>query len=353
MNAKDGILVTVTIKDVAKKANVAPSTVSRVIANNSTISTKTKEKVRAVMEELGYYPNVNARNLVNNHTNVIGVIMPSATYAPFHNPFFPEVLRGITTQANEQRYGLYLSTSQTDLDILEEVKEMVYSRRVDGIILLYSTIADPVIDFLLDKSFPFVVVGQPPEQLKEKVFFVNNDNVKAAKMVTEYLLLLKHKRIAFVGGRRDAFVTIDRKNGYIEALETSAIQIDESLMVYHDEIFEGGEKAVIELMSQKNPPSAMIVTDDLMALGVLRMLFSMNVSVPDNMSVVSFNNVLMSKLSTPPLTTLDIHIHELGYKAAQMLRQCILDPKASPTSHIVDHHLIRRATSRAHKEIST
>lgn len=97
--------MTITIKDVAKRANVAPSTVSRVIANNPNISMKTKEKVRSVMEELGYYPNVNARNLVNNRTNVIGVIMPSASYAPFQNPFFPEVLRGITAEANEKDMG--------------------------------------------------------------------------------------------------------------------------------------------------------------------------------------------------------------------------------------------------------
>jgi DNA-binding LacI/PurR family transcriptional regulator len=342
--------MTITIKDVAKRANVAPSTVSRVIANNPNISMRTKEKVRSVMEELGYYPNVNARNLVNNRTNVIGVIMPSASYAPFQNPFFPEVLRGITAEANEKRYGLYLSTSQTEEAILDEVKDMVHSRRVDGLILLYSTIDDPVIDFLLEKSFPFVIVGQPAAQLRESVSFVNNDNVKAAKMMTEYLLLLKHKRIAFIGGRSDAFVTIDRKSGYCEALEAAGIELDESLMVYHDEIFEGGEKAVIELMSRKTPPSAMIVTDDLMALGVLRMLFSMNISVPDDMSVVSFNNVLMSKLSTPPLTTLDIRIFELGYKAAQMVRQRILDPETPPKGLIVDHHLIRRATSKTYVE---
>ena len=335
----------VTIKDVAKKANVAPSTVSRVIANNPKISAKTKAKVQAVMEELGYYPNVNARNLVNNRTNVVGIIMPSVSYAPFQNPFFPEVLRGITAQANEKKYGLYLSTAQTDKGILEEVIEMYYTRRVDGMILLYSTVSDPIIEFLLDKAFPFVVVGQPPEALSGQVSYVNNDNVKAAKMVTEYLLLLKHERIAFVGGREEAYVTLDRKKGYIEALEEAGMTPDDSYIVHHDEIFEGGEQAVIELMSRKHPPTAMIVMDDLMALGVLRMLFNMNISVPNEVSIVSFNNVLMAELATPPLTTLDIHIHELGYRAAELLQKRIADPEAPAEKRIISHKLIRRETS--------
>lgn len=341
--------MTNTIKDVAKKAGVAPSTVSRVIADSPKISAKTKMRVRAVMEEIGYYPNVHARNLVNKRTNVVGVIMPSASYAPFHNPFFPEVLRGITAQANEGKYGLYLSTGQTESDILEEVKEMVHSRRVDGIILLYSTKADTVIPFLLEENFPFVVVGRPPELLEDTVSYVNNDNIKAAKMVTEYLLLLKHEKIGFIGGREDAYVTLDHKEGYYQALSEAGVSVNEQYLVYHDEVFEGGEQAVIELMAKQDPPSAIIVADDLMALGVLRMLQSMSYDVPKDVSVISFNNVLMSELANPPLTTLDIHIYELGFQAAELLREHIQTPDLPAAARVVGHKLVRRSTTKAYR----
>ncbi|MED4128564.1 LacI family DNA-binding transcriptional regulator [Shouchella miscanthi] len=334
-----------TIKDVAKLAGVAPSTVSRVIADSPKISKRTKERVKEIMDELGYYPNVHARNLVNKETNVIGVIMPSASYAPFQNPFFPEVLRGITAQANKDKYGLYLSTGQTEEGIMEEVKEMVYSRRVDGIILLYSTTSDPVIPFLLREKFPFVVIGRPPEDYKDVVSYVNNDNVKAAKMLTEYVLLLKHERIGFIGGRKDAYVTLDHKHGYEQALETAGIEVNPMYFVYHDEVFEGGEQAVIELMAQATPPTALVVADDLMALGVLRMLTSMGYRVPEDISVVSFNNVLMSELSAPPLTTMDIFIYELGFQAATLVRKQIAAPPLAAQARIVGHKLVRRSST--------
>ncbi|MFS0785606.1 LacI family DNA-binding transcriptional regulator [Shouchella sp. 1P09AA] len=334
-----------TIKDVAKLAGVAPSTVSRVIADSPKISRKTKERVREVMDELGYYPNVHARNLVNKATNVIGIIMPSASYAPFQNPFFPEVLRGITAQANEDKYGLYFSTGQTEEDILEEVKEMVHSRRVDGIILLYSTTNDPIIPFLLKEKCPFVVIGRPSEQYEHVVSYVNNDNVKAARTITEYVLLLRHERIGFIGGRKDAYVTLDHKEGFEQALQAAGIEINPTYIVYHDEIFDGGEQAVIELMAQKTPPTAVVVADDLMALGVLRMLTSMGYRVPEDISVVSFNNVLMSELSAPPLTTMDIYIYELGFQAASLVREQIASPLMEAQARIVGHKLVRRSST--------
>ncbi|WP_059105581.1 LacI family DNA-binding transcriptional regulator [Shouchella shacheensis] len=332
----------ITIKDVAKKANVAPSTVSRVIANSTRISSKTKENVRAAMSELGYHPNFNARNLVNQSTNMLGVVIPSASQTAFHNPFFPEVLRGITAKAHEEKYGLYVSTGQTDREIFAEVKEMVQSKRVDGVVLLYSKTDDPLVPFLIQESFPFVVVGRPPEPLLTEVSYVNNDNVKAAKLVTEYLLLLGHQDIGFIGGQKEAFVTLDHKTGYAKALEQAGVPLTEDYLVYYEELIEGGQQAVIELMALEKPPTSLVVADDLMALGVLRMLAEMGISVPGEVSVISFNNVMVSELASPPLTTLDIHIYQLGYKATELLKERIVDPQSPATSAVVGHTLVKR-----------
>ncbi|WP_078552527.1 LacI family DNA-binding transcriptional regulator [Bacillus alkalicellulosilyticus] len=338
--------MSITIKDVAKLANVAPSTVSRVIANSSRISQKTKERVREAMEELGYHPNFNARSLANKSTNTLGVIMPNSAKVAFQNPFFPEVIRGITVKSHQEKYGLYLSTGQTEEEILDEVMQMVYSRRVDGILLLYSRVNDKVMPFLIEQDFPFVLIGRPYNGDGSKVTFVNNDNHKAAKTVTEYLILLGHKKIGFIGGSMDYVVTLDHMSGYKQALENANIPIKEEFIVHHAEVKEGGQDAIIELMALEERPTALVVADDIMSFGVLRMLEDMGVKVPDDISLVSFNNVMISELSSPPMTTVDIHINDLGFKATELLIDKIKHPQEDSKQVIVPHNLIKRQTCK-------
>ncbi|WP_091584871.1 LacI family DNA-binding transcriptional regulator [Alteribacillus bidgolensis] len=336
----------VTIKDVAKKANVAASTVSRVIANSNRISHATKIRVREAMEELGYHPNFHARSLANKSTKTIGIIMPSSAKVAFQNPFFPEVIRGISTKAYQKGYGLYLSTGQTEEERFEEVVQMVEEQRVDGIVLLYSRKNGLIMPYLMKKNFPFVLIGRPYDLPDEEVTHVNNDNFKAAKMVTEYLSLLGHRQIAFIGGNMEYVVTIDHMKGYKKALEQAGIEVNDSYIVYHDELEEGGQEAVIELMSLQERPTALVVADDLMAFGVLRMLSDMGVNVPDELSIISFNNVMISELSSPPMTTVDIHIFDLGSTAVECLFDKMLDKHIQPKSVIIPHRLIKRQSCK-------
>ncbi|WP_216827701.1 LacI family DNA-binding transcriptional regulator [Alkalihalobacterium elongatum] len=336
----------VTIKDVAKRANVAPSTVSRVIANSSRISEKTKERVREAMKELGYHPNLNARSLANKSTKTIGVVMPNSAKIAFQNPFFPEVIRGISTKAHQEGYGLYLSTGQTEEEIYEEVKQMVYGGRVDGILLLYSRVDDKIMPFLIEQGFPFVLIGRPYDIDEDQVTFVNNDNFKAAKTVTEYLMLLGHEKIGFIGGNLDYVVTIDHLKGYKQALINANIPVRDEYIVHHEELEKGGQDAVIELMSLEQRPTALIVVDDIMTFGVLKMLADMNVNVPSDISVVSFNNVMISELSSPTMTTVDIHIYDLGYQATNCLISKINNPDYGEKKVIVPHRLVKRQSCK-------
>lgn len=338
--------MTVTIKDVAKIAKVAPSTVSRVISNSPRISERTKEKVREAMKELGYHPNFNARSLANQSTKTIGIIMPNSANKTFQNPFFPEVIRGISTKAHQLEYGLYLSTGQSDEEIIEEVQHMVQGKRVDGIILLYSKVNDKVLKYLHEQDFPFTLIGRPYDESLSNITYVNNDNFKAAKTVTEYLLLLGHKRIAFVGGNLDNVVTIDHMEGYNQALKNAGIEPKDEFIVFHEELQEGGQEAVIDLMSLAERPTALIVADDIMTFGVMRMLSEMEVRVPEDISIISFNNVMISELSAPPMTTVDINIYSLGYEAANLLIDKILHPAVETRKILVPHKMIKRETCR-------
>ncbi|MGG0253599.1 LacI family DNA-binding transcriptional regulator [Bacillus toyonensis] len=281
--------MTVTIKDVAKKANVAPSTVSRVIADNPSISEKTKRRVRKVMSELGYHPNLNARNLANQTTKTLGLVMPSSASKAFQNPFFPEVIRGISSFAHVEGYALYMSTGETEDEIFNGVVKMVQGRQIGGIILLYSRENDRIIQYLHDQNFPFVLIGKPYDR-KDEITYVDNDNYTAAREVAEYLISLGHKQVAFIGGGSDLLVTRDRLAGMSDALKLADIVL------------------------------------------------------PKDVSIVSFNNALLSEIASPPLSTVDVNIYQLGYEAAKALVDKVENAESTAKCIIIPHKLLKRQT---------
>ncbi len=331
----------ITIKDVARLADVAPSTVSRVIANNPRISEKTKKKVREAMTELGYHPNFIARSLANQSTQVLGLVMPGSTSTFSQNPFFPTVLRGLSEGAHKEQYALQMSTGQTEAEIYEGIVQMVQGGRVDGIVLLYSRVEDRVMNYLRERDFPFVMIGKP-YKYAEEITHVDNDNFRATKEVTEHLLNLGHTCIGFIGGDLNLVVTVERLLGYEKALGEAGLELHDDYIIHEEFLREGGREAINELMQLDEPPTALVVADDLMALGVLNTLDEMGITVPDDISIVSFNNVLLAEMSRPPLTSVDINIFKLGNEAAKNLIQKIKDPLEPVKRIIVPHCIVER-----------
>lgn len=331
----------VTIIDVAREANVSPSTVSRVIADHPRISEKTKKKVREVMESMHYYPNFQARNLAARTTQTIGVVMANSATLAFQNPFFPEVIRGISTTAHACKLGLYLSTGGTEEEIFQEVVAMVQGRKVDGIILLYSRVDDKTLNYLREMQFPFTIVGRP-YAFEDQVDFVDNDNKKIAQDVVEYLFGLGHREIAFIGGDLEFVVSSDRLEGYRAALESHALKYQEQYFI-HDFAFEqDGKEAIRQLMTQQSPPTALVAHDDSVAYEIIRYLEQLEIRVPEDVSIISFNNHALSEHVKPPLTSVDINIFELGLKATELLLERIKQPEREATHQYVDTTLIVR-----------
>ncbi|ASK62662.1 LacI family transcriptional regulator [Virgibacillus phasianinus] len=330
--------MSVTIKDVAKATGVSPSTVSRVIADNPRISPETKKRVRKAMKSLGYYPNVNARNLVGKSTKTIGVIMPSSADKALQNPFFPEILRGIGSYTHKLQYSLFLSTGETEEETFDEVQRMVYGSYVDGVILLYSRANDRLTQFLREREFPFVIVGKPYEHMNE-ITHVDNDNFAAGKEITEHLIELGHEKIAFIGGSRELFVTTDRQSGYESAMMDAKLNLPENYKFHAEFLKSGGREAVEHLFSLDNPPTGLVISDDLMSFGVLSMLEEFGLSVPREVSVVSFNNVYLSEIIRPALTTVDVQIHTLGAQSAKALIEKTIN-KSEPAKRIMIPHTI-------------
>ncbi|WEG13177.1 LacI family DNA-binding transcriptional regulator [Pullulanibacillus sp. KACC 23026] len=333
----------VTIKDVAKLANVNPSTVSRVIANSSRISEKTKRTVREAMEQLGYYPNHHARSLANQSAQTIGIVLPGSGGELFQNPFFPQVIQGISKEAHANHYGIYMTTGITKEEIRAEVLSMVHGRRVDGLILLYSRIGDELVDLLIKLRFPFVLIGKPYIN-ENQITHVDNDNIQAAIEATQYLINLGHTKCAFIGGAPELVVTTDRLNGYKQALTQAGLPIRDEYIVHQDFLQEGGRQAGQLLMSMEDPPTGLIVADDIMALGIMSSLTEISVRVPEDISLISFNNLLISEYCSPPLTSVEINIFQLGSSATDALFQLIKETELPTNRFIIPHEIIERAS---------
>lgn len=333
----------VTIKDVARLAGVDPSTVSRVIADSPRISGKTKEKVLKVMEELDFHPNAIARSLANKSTKTIGVIMPHSSEQVFTNPFFTEIMRGIGVSALKRGYYVLFSTGSNSDEEYEATSRLVNERRVDGLILLTSRVGDKTIESLREKRFPFVVVGKPANM--EDVNWVDNDNREAGFMATEYLIELGHKRIGFVGGEFNYVFMGERFRGYKKALDSYGIKFSKELLSLDEFVEEGGYSAVRKLLEQENRPTAVVVADDLMAFGAMRAIKEQGLRIPEDVSVISFNDTPLAGYVDPPLTSMEIFVYDLGYNAGETLIEQLRDSGGHKKHIIIPTKLkVRRST---------
>ncbi|WP_040951953.1 LacI family DNA-binding transcriptional regulator [Gorillibacterium massiliense] len=336
--------MSVTIKDVAKIAGVSPSTVSRVISNHPRISKETSKKIRAIMEEMGYHPNLMAKSLVSKTTNSICIILPKSAEELFSNLFFMELIRGIVTQANRACFDVMITSGGNEKEEVSAVSRLFNGRRVDGAILLYSRKDDPVIDFLQENGHPFVLVGRSEKY--PDLLSVDTDNVKAAYDATRHLISMGHERIGFVNGPQNLILSQDRLSGYQKAMQDANLEMRSEWIVEGDFLQESGYRAMSFFMNLPNRPTALVVVDDIVAFGVLRGLRESNFKVPEDICMVSFNNIPLSELSDPPLSSVDIGIYHLGYTASQILIQSIQTGEAMHQNrYIIPHHLRVRESS--------
>lgn len=320
------LIVTVTIRDVAKKALVSPSTVSRVIANNPNISLKTKNKVRKAMEELGFHPNRLARNLARRSTQTIGIVMKGSMKEFSYNPFFPQVIKGISECFHQEGYSISLTTGETEQEILEEVKTMVNGKAVDGMILLYSKKEDLVLPYLIEHDFPCVVIGKSLIQ-EGRVMYVDNNNVTASMDLTNYLIRSGHKNIAYIDESREFEVNNDRKQGYRIAMTAEKLENYINFYKFMENTNQEATHIVDEIISKVTVPTALIAANEETAARLNNTLRNKGYSVPDDFSIVCFNNSLISEISNPPITALETNVSQLGYESAR----CILDLLSNPT----------------------
>jgi len=326
-----------TMRDVAEQAGVSISTVSHVVNATRPVSKGVTERVRQAMDDLGYQPNLLARSLRRGQTFAIGMIVPDNV-----NPFFAEVARGIEDTGFAQGYTVILCNSGGDLD-----RELVYvnklvERQVDGIIFVAAGLSSARICEMQERSVPVVVVDRDLLRVSATVDSVLVDNEKGGWYATQHLLDLGHRRIACITGPSDLTPSAERVTGYRKALNAADVTVDEAMVVRGDFQYESGFSAALRLLDLQEPPTAIFACNDLMAMGAIRAAVTQGRRVPDDLSIVGFDDVRLAAFTNPALTTVAQPKFEMGKLAASLLVERIKGVDTKARHHPLDTYLVVR-----------
>jgi LacI family transcriptional regulator len=326
----------VTIQDVAKTAGVSVSTVSRVLNGKVDVALETEGRIRSVIDNLGYTSNLAARSMRSFKKNMVGLIMPDIAY-----PFAIEVMKGVNRAIAESEFDLLVYTTG---DVRKSGRAFHEQKYVS---LLTNSISDGVVivapvarEFNIDAP----IVSIDPVVSNPNYPAVHATNYQGARDAMEYLLGLGHKRIGFISGRAELESSNRRLKGYREALEKAGLAVDDKLIVAADYTTTTGIMATRELLALANPPTAIFASNDQMAMGVYQVAEERGIRIPDELSVVGFDNITESKYLG--LTTVDQFISEMGYVATQMLIKLINGVPLDDRTYRMQTHLVIRSSCK-------
>lgn len=326
----------VTIKDVARAAGVSPSTVSRALQNSTRISAEVRARVQQIAQELNFHPNQMARSLVNRENRIIGLVFPDEAGMNLSNPFYPAMMQGLGHVASEHGYQMLLITGGAGVTAAQAAHEAANSGYVSGLVLMAAQTEPPE-----RSDVPVVVIGHPADPGQR--FYVDNDNVRAGYEATRFLLDQGHERILLLGYESRFMFTVDRRNGYEQALQEAGIPVRGEWIFSGLPIHCTAESAPLRrLFEQPDRPTAAVCMDDTLAIGLDRLLSSMGLSVPQDVSLIGFNNNELSQYHDPPLTTFDLAPYHLGASAMQLMLDVLSGKAAEAASIDVPFTLIRR-----------
>lgn len=327
------------INDVARAAGVSITTVSRVLNNNYPVKEETRNKIEQAIEKLNYKPNTMARSLITKKSSMIGVIVPGIT-----NLFFPTIVEAIEEFMKNKGYSIVLSNTEGEAEKEFKLVEELMGRQVDGIIVI-----DPAIENLhkdrydkLSKLIPMIIVKGSPEGYKGSV--VCYDEEVGTQEAFSYLVELGHRKLAFIRGHKSFSYDIKEKiyKNIIEDKQFDYEKILDAGKGNSIEVVERAQKAVEELLNSKERPTAIFACNDLMAVGAVNACVKLGFKVPEDISVVGFDNTILAEITHPKLTSVDLNMKEIGNRAALELLDIIEKGTKIRKKVILDTALVAR-----------
>ncbi|HEY6446313.1 MAG TPA: LacI family DNA-binding transcriptional regulator [Acidobacteriaceae bacterium] len=333
------------IHAVARLARVSIATVSRTINNVTTVDPRLAQRVRKAIEELGYSPNTQARALVSGRSRLLGLIISEIT-----NPFFPELIQGFEDVAVESGYEILIGSTNYEPQRMEQCIQRMLERKVDGVAVMTFGIEAPLLDRLAERNIPLVFVDVSPRGSLFSTIEV--DYFHGIREGVQHLAVLGHRRIGFISGPLHLHSARARKEAFLRAMNEVALTSEPGWLLEGDHTLEGGISVMGQILASGNPPSAIMASNDMTAIGVLHALHRAGARVPEDFSVIGFDDVNFARFTLPPLTSVQMSRRELAKCAVLALRDH-LEPHARSiaTSYKMQTRLtVRQSTGLAHHE---
>lgn len=333
----------VTIRKVAEAAGVSISTVSKVINGHYSISEKTANHVRKVMEELNYYPNASAQSFATGDTKTIVLLAGMSPNTAFQNPHMFEIIAGLEESLRKRGYRLVLqgadSTSACAL-----AKEIISRKSADGIAVHVGIMSHPLAALLTQLHFPHIVLGVP--DFDSQVCWIDNNNTYSGTVAASYLVSKGYRNIAFIGGKSYDLGSTHRLNGVKQGLSGSRIKLEERNIWLGDSTRAEGYRMASGLLEQKPQPDAIICANNYLALGCVDAIKDKGLNIPKDIGVMTFDDYPFSQITDPPLTVVDINVRDMGIQAGKMLTDIVHHPNMQVQTYITTSNLLERKSTQ-------
>lgn len=328
------------IRDVARRARVSTATVSRTVNQVASVDSQLAKRVWKAIAELGYYPNRQARALVSGRSRVFGLIVSEIT-----NPFFPEIVQTFETLAVEQNYEILLTSTIHDPKRMELAVRRMIEGRVDGVAILTFGMEDELLEHLRFRNLPLVFVDVGPKA--PRVSNIRVDYAHGIRQAVQHLAAMRHERIGFVTGPLRLRSAVVRRDAFQESMREIGLQVNPEFIIEGDHRLEGGKRALQKLSKRREQPTALMCSNDMTAIGVMRQAFDLGIAVPQELSVIGFDDTRLADFMIPPLTTIQMSQAELATLAFNALLKEVKREAPSPngTEYVLKTHLILRKST--------
>src|ERR1700676_4938689 len=333
------------IREIAKRARVSTATVSRTINRHPSVQLQLAKRVWKIVEELGYFPSTQARALVSGRSRIFGLIVSEIT-----NPFFPEIVYVFEDTAVQHNYEILVTSTVHDPERMKTSVRRMLEHRVEGVAIMTFGMEESLLEDLKLRNVPLVFVDVGPP--RPRVSNIRIDYLHGIRQAVQHLAALRHEKIAFITGPLTLKSALARKDAFVRALSEIRMVGDPELIVEGNHTLEGGEEAFAKLLNRGLRPTAILCSNDMTAIGVMRKCYSEKIVVPQELSVIGFDNIHLSQYILPPLATIEMSQTELGRLAFQAL---LLDvqretPNAKGTEYVLKTNFVQRDSTAMNLE---
>ena len=328
------------IREVAKRAGVSTATVSRVVNGTAPVDAGTEQRVRAAIQRTGYYPNTHARTLGTGKSHIFGLII-----SDIENPFFPELVKGFERLAVEQGYEVLIANTDYQAERMQVCVRRMLERKVDGVAIMTSEMDPELIQMLNGRGIPIVFLDTGMVGVGISNISLEYDS--GVDQAIDHLTSLGHKRIAFVSGPANLASARTRHEAFLASLRRKKLECREEFIREGNHRFDGGYAAMLDILKMRVRPTAVLASNDLMAIGIMGAVYAAGLRIPDDISVVGFDDIALSSFMPPPLTTIRLSRAEIAEFAFNSLFAASQSAGTEGVTHFVHAELVIRQSTAA------